>query len=213
MNGCAPGEEPVVDKVVDVPDYGRTAEEKLRDEKLHSEQFFNDHELSTIAVLCDLILPAKGTAGSAVDAGVPEFIEFVAKDMTSNQLPLRGGMMWLDNQTNKKYAKEFKSCTADEQKSLLDEIAYPDDTKPESEQGTKFFGHLRNLVLTGYYTTKMGFDDLGYKGNVPNIWDGVPQEVLDKHGMAYEQEWLSKCVDQEKRDIQAEWDDKGNLLT
>ena len=95
----------------------------------------------------------------------------------------------------------------------MDEIAFPDDAKPEHEQGVKFFSLLRNLVLTGYYTTKMGFDDLGYKGNTPNVWDGVPQDVLDKHGMSYDKEWLSKCVDQDKRDIQAEWDEQGNLLT
>lgn len=213
LNGCAPADKPEVAQIADVPDYGRTPKEKERDRELHAEQFFNDHELTTIAVLCDLILPAKGTAGSATDAGVPEFIEFIAKDMQSNQLPLRGGIMWLDNRSNKNFAKEFKACSESDQKNLLDDIAYPDDVQPEYEQGAKFFSLLRNLVITGYYTTKMGFDDLGYKGNSPNVWDGVPQDVLDKHGMAYEKEWLSKCVDQEKRDIQAEWDDQGNLIS
>ena len=59
----------------------------------------------------------------------------------------------------------------------------------------------------------MGWDDLGYVGNRPNIWDGVPEDVLKEHGMEYEAEWLAKCIDQSKRDITAEWDEDGNLLT
>ncbi|MEE9373520.1 MAG: hypothetical protein V3V00_10755 [Saprospiraceae bacterium] len=72
---------------------------------------------------------------------------------------------------------------------------------------------MRNLTLTGYYTTKMGIDDLGYVCNRPNVWDGVPQDVLDKHGLSYPTEWLPKFVDQSKRNVQAKWDEDGNLLT
>ena len=49
---------------------------------------------------------------------------------------------------------------------------------------------------------------------MPNIQDGVrPQDVLDQHGVAYDPEWIAKCVDQSKRNVIAEWDDEGNLLT
>ena len=168
--------------------------------------------MTTIAVLCDLILPADDNFGSANDAGVPEFIEFMAKDLPINQLPIRGGLMWLDNRTNKLFAKEFKFCTDEQQKSILNEIAYPEKTKPELEQGEKFFTLMRNLTLTGYYTTKMGIDDLEYKGNAPNLWDGVPEEVLQEHGISYESEWLAKCINQNSRTDIARWDEDGNLL-
>ena len=79
--------------------------------------------------------------------------------------------------------------------------------------GIKFFELMRNLTLTGYYTTRMGMDDLGFVGNFPNTWDGVPEEVLKDHDVAYDPEWLAKCVDQSKREVIAEWDDQGNLLT
>jgi len=72
---------------------------------------------------------------------------------------------------------------------------------------------MRNLVVTGYYTSKVGISDLGCKGNMPNIWDGVPQDVLDQHGVAYNPEWIAKCIDQSKCGIIAEWDENGNLLT
>ena len=214
LQGCTPpaAEPGVAQAEPQSQGYGRTEKEKLRDEKVQSEQFFTEHELETIAVLCDIILPAADQYGSATDAGVPDFIEFMAKDMPNHQLPLRGGIMWLDHQANKAYNKVFKACTEEEQKALCDLIAYPDQVKPEMEQGAKFFNLVRNLTLTGYYTTKMGIEELGYKGNSPNVWDGVPEEVLKKHGLSYEKEWLAKCIDQEKRMDLARWDEEGNLI-
>jgi len=214
VNGCAPETKEIEKKeVASTGDYGRTPEEKERDAKLQTEQFFNKHELETIAVLCDIILPANDKFGAASDAGVPEFIEFMVKDLPYHQLPVRGGLMWLDNKSNKQFVKEFKACSEEQQIAIIDEVAYPDKAAPEVEQGVKFFSLMRNLTLTGYYTTKMGIDDLGYKGNTPNVWDGVPEEVLEKHGLAYDEEWLAKCVDQSKRADIAQWDDEGNLIS
>ena len=67
--------------------------------------------------------------------------------------------------------------------------------------------------MTGYFTSEVGIKELGYKGNMPNIWDGVPQDVLDHYGLEYDKDWLDKFVDQSKRNITAEWDDDGNLIT
>jgi hypothetical protein len=214
VNGCAPGttEEPKKDSA-STGDYGRTPEEKERDAKLKAEQFFNEHEMATIAVLCDIILPKNENFGSATDAGVPDFVEFIVKDLPYHQLPVRGGLMWLDNKSNKQFGKEFKACSDEQQIAIVDQIAYPDKAAPEVEQGVKFFSLMRNLTLTGYYTTKMGLDDLDYKGNVANVWDGVPEDVLEKHGLAYDEEWLAKCVDQSKRADIAQWDDDGNLIS
>lgn len=195
--------------------YGRRPEEKLRDEKLKAEVFLNEHELATIAVLCDIILPATPTAGSANDAGVPEFIEFIVKDMPYHQVPMRGGLMWLELESNRRFNKSFADCSDPQQIEIVDDIAYPDPDgkKPDMAPGIEFFNLMRNLTLTGYYTTRMGFDDLKYKGNAPNVWDGVPEEVLKDHDVAYDEEWLAKCVDQSKRMDIAEWDEEGNLLT
>ena len=212
LKGCATEEKPAVVAPKKQEGYGRTPEEEAYDDKLFSQQLFNEHELETIAVLADLILPATATAGSATDAEVPAFIEFIAKDMPYHQLPLRGGIMWLDNRSTKLYQQEFMASSESQQKALLDEIAYPEKASPEVAQGVRFFSLMRNLTLTGYYTTKMGIEDLGYKGNTPNAWDGVPQEVLTEHGMSYEKEWLAKCVNPENRSGIARWDSEGNLL-
>ncbi|NND06105.1 MAG: gluconate 2-dehydrogenase subunit 3 family protein [Saprospiraceae bacterium] len=195
--------------------YGRLPKEITRDKRIKGAVFLNEHELTTIAILCDIILPATPTAGSATDAQVPEFIEFIVKDMPYHQLPMRGGLMWLDIESNRRFNKEFASATDAQQIEIVEDIAYPDTdgSKADMAPGIKFFNLMRNFTLTGYYTSKMGIDDLGYVGNFPNVWDGVPEEVLKEHDVAYDPEWLAKCVDQSQREVIAEWDDRGNLLT
>ena len=216
--GCKPGGEEGLEEVqalVDERFFGRTPEEKELIAELQAETFFNPHEMETIAVLSNLILPPNDTSGGATDAGVPEFIEFMAKDIPELQTTLRGGLMWLDHKSNTDFGTEFKRTAPENQKALLDTIAYYDAETPMAEHPLEiqFFNLMRNLTVCGYYTSKIGIEELGYKGNMPNIWDGVPQEVLDKHGLAYDPEWEARCVDQSKRGIIAEWDEEGNLLT
>lgn len=207
--------EGVVEEVIDNKLYGRTPSEITHDEKVNEEIYLNEHELATIAVLCDIILPATTSAGSATDAKVPEFIDFIVKDLPGHQLSMRGGLMWLDSEANRRFNKEFIACSTKEEIEIVDDIAYPDpdNNKPEIAHGIKFFSLIRNLVVTGYYTTKVGFDDLGVTSNFANIWDGVPEEILANHDVKYDEDWLAKCVDQDKRNDIAEWDENGNLLT
>lgn len=192
--------------------YGRTEEEIARDKALKEEKFFTDHEMATISVLAGIILPADENSGSANDAEVPAFIEFIVKDMPYHQVPLRGGLMWLDHEANARFGSPFADCSSGQQIEIVDDIAYPDAVKPEHSQGAKFFSHIRDLTMTGFYTTKIGIDDLGYVGNVPNVWDGVPDEELKKHDLEYDEYWLSRCIDQESRTKEPVWDEKGNLI-
>lgn len=213
LNGCKTEVVKGKETLLNVDLLGQTPEEIERDEKLLNDSFFNEHELTTIAVLCDIILPSNTRFGSATDAGVDEFIEFIVKDMTYQQTPIRGGLMWLDGYSNRLFNKEFIKCSKEEQLHICDQIAFPEKTKPELKQGEKFFTRMRNLTVTGYFTTKEGIEDLGYMGNAPNIWDGIPDDVLKSHGMEYDPVWLAKCIDQTKRGDIAVWDDNGNLIS
>lgn len=175
-------------------EYDRHPFEKQRDEKLLSEKFFDDHEMQTIAVLADIIIPKDDVSGSATDAGVPAFIEFIVKDKPNYQLPIRGGLKWLDLQSLKQFNSPFIRCNPQQQISLVDEIAYPEKAKPEMKQGVAFFNVMRDLVTTGFFTSDMGIKDLGYAGNKPTQWDGVPQEVLDQMGLAYDEKTLREAI-------------------
>lgn len=165
---------------------GSTEEEKKRDRNLKAEKFLTPTEMKMVTVLSDIIVPADEMSGSASQAGVPAFIEFMLKDQPNMQIPMRGGLKWLDVQCLKMFEKSFLDSSSAQKMTLIDLIAYPKKVKPEYSQGAKFFSLVRNLTLTGFYTSEMGFKDLGYVGNRPNNWEGVPQDVLDKYGLSYD---------------------------
>ena len=172
----------------------RTPDELAREQKLLSETFFDEHEMKTIRLLADIIIPKDETSGSASDAKVPEFIEFIVKDMPRHQTPMRGGLKWLDIQCMKRFNADYASCSSSQQIEMVDEIAFPEKAKPEMKQGVAFFNLMRDLTATGFFTSEIGIKDLGYAGNKPNQWDGVPQEVLDQYGLKYDDRTLAESV-------------------
>ena len=177
----------------------RMQEEKAYLAKMANEdKFFNEHEMATITVLGDIIMPKDEVSGSASDAKVPEFIEFIVKDMPSHQTPLRGGLRWLDLHCYKLYEKAFVNLSAAQQITVVDSIAYPEKAAKELAQGVSFFNLMRDLVTTGFYTTEIGIKDLGYIGNAPNQWNGVPDEVLKQYKLAYTEKELKECLSFDK---------------
>jgi hypothetical protein len=172
--------------------------EVQRYKEITSETFFTDHEMATIAILSDIIIPKDQVSGSATDAKVPEFIEFIVKDMPNHQTPMRGGLRWLDIQCLKRYEKPFKDCSQQQQMEMVNEIAWPKKAKPEMAAGVSFFSLMRNLTATGFYTSEIGIKDLGYMGNRPNQWNGVPDEILKQYGVAYSERELKECISFDK---------------
>ncbi len=166
---------------IKVPD-GRLKEEAIRDARLHKEKFFDAHELATITILADIIFPKDGVSGSASDAGVTDFIEFIVKDMPQHQLPMRGGLRWLDRESKRRFTKNFKELKPEQRISIVEDIAYPEEVKPQYSQGAAFFTLMRNLTATGFYTSEIGIKDIGFVGNTPNVWMGVPDDVLAQYG-------------------------------
>jgi gluconate 2-dehydrogenase gamma chain len=174
--------------------FDRQPYEQAAHEKNLAETFFTPHEMATITVLADIIIPKDEVSGSATDAKVPEFIEYIVKDKPNNQVPMRGGLRWLDMQCLKQFSKSFVDCSAAEQIKMIDQVAYPKKAKPEMMQGVSFFSLIRNLVTTGFYTTEIGVKDVGYMGNTPNRWNGVPDDVLKQYGLAYTEKELKECI-------------------
>lgn len=162
---------------------GRQPWEVERDKKLMADKFFTEHEMATITVLGDIIIPKDDRSGSASDAKVPEFIEFIVKDIPDHQLPLRGGLRWLDLQCLNRYSKSFVDCDHNQQIEMVTLIAYPNKATPDMAQGVSFFNRMRDLVSSGFFTSKMGLEDIGYKGNTPGKWTGVPDDVLRQYNM------------------------------
>ena len=174
----------------------RNKDEQKYEESLLKDKFFTDHEMATITVLGDIIIPKDEVSGSASDAKVPDFIEFIVKDMPEHQVPMRGGLRWLDLQCLNRYEKAFTDCSSQQQIEMVDLIAYPERVKdkPELKAGASFFKLMRNLTATGFYTSEIGVKDIGYVGNTPTQWNGVPDDVLKQYGLAYTDKELKECV-------------------
>jgi gluconate 2-dehydrogenase gamma chain len=172
----------------------RMKEEAAHDKELNASTFFTPEEMTTITILGDIIIPKDEVSGSASDAKVPEFIEFIVKDMPEHQTPMRGGLRWLDVQCLNRWGKAFKDCTQTQEMEMVDAIAWPKRSKPEMAQGVAFFSLMRNLTATGFYTSEIGVKDVGYIGNAPNVYNGVPEDVLKQYNLAYTEKELKECV-------------------
>jgi hypothetical protein len=147
-------------------------------------RFFTRHEYATVNVLVDLLIPKDDRSGSATDAGVPQFMDFMMIDQPGRQIAMRGGLAWLDRECVTRFDKTFIACTAAERTQVLDDVSWPQKSRPELSQGVAFFNSFRDLTASGFFTSKMGIDDLQYIGNryVPE-WTGCPGEVLKKLGL------------------------------
>lgn len=153
----------------------------------YTPKFFTAHELATVTTLANLIIPKDDRSGGAGDAGVPEFIDFMMVDQPQRQLLIRGGIKWLDSACTKQHGSRFIECSAAQQAAMCDALAYPAKAKPEHSHGVRFFSAVRDLTATGFFTSKIGIDDLGYQGNtfVPK-WEGAPKAALDHLGVSYD---------------------------
>ncbi len=148
-------------------------------------RFFTAHEYRTVRLLADMILPADDCSGSASDAGVPEFMDFMMIDRPDGQLPMRGGIAWLDLEAAERFDLPFVACAAEERGRLVDDLAWPARAPDGMSHGVAFFNAFRDLTATGFWTSKMGIDDLEYMGNrYRNSWPGCPPEQLRKLGLA-----------------------------
>lgn len=183
---CEPGKEAEHGHVhpADMPEgYANLSEEDL---ELLKQKFFTDDERELVRVMANLVIPADEKSGSAEDANTTEFIEFTMLDRPYMQTSVRGGLRWINIESTKRFGKAFTAASEAEQKQILDDIAYPDTAPAEMSQGVAFFNTFRGLVLTGFFSSKMGVEDLQFMGNKPTVWNGAPQEWLDRLGVRYE---------------------------
>ena len=150
-------------------------------------KFFTAHEYATVGILVDLIIPRDERSGSATDAGVPEFMDFMMADQPARQVAMRGGLALVDRLCEQRYNKRFAALTDAQRRAILDEIAYTSNTDPGLAQHISFFSSFRDLAASGFWTTKMGIEDLQYQGNVfVDEWNGCPDAALKKLGVKYE---------------------------
>jgi len=149
-------------------------------------KFFTAHEYATVTILVDLIIPRDERSGSATDAGVPPFMDFMMVDDPQRRTAMRGGLALIDHLCNERFGKTFVACTDAQRRALLDDIAFTGDPPAALSHAVAFFSSFRDLTASGFWTMKMGIADLQYTGNVfVDEWNGCPPAALDKLGVKY----------------------------
>jgi hypothetical protein len=150
-------------------------------------RFFTGHEYATVRVLAELVIPRDGRSGGALDAGVPEFMDFILAENPGMQTGIRGGLAWLDGESQTRFGREFVDVVDIERRAMLDDIAWPKRAKPEHSQGVAFFNRFRDLTASGFFSSRIGVEDLRYVGNTAvTEWRGCPPEALAKLGVRYD---------------------------
>jgi len=143
------------------------AEKAAAPAKAYTPKFFSAHGYKTLQSLCQTIFPADAESGGAIEAGAPEFIDLLTSVNEGYQRILGGGLMWLDNSCSDRYDKAYLDCSPEQQKEILDKIAYRKNAAADSSlsQGVEFFSFLRNMTADGFFTSEIGIKYLGYIGS------------------------------------------------
>jgi hypothetical protein len=154
--------------------------------RAYTPRFFTAREYATVVLLSDLIIPRDARSASASEAGAPEFIDYIVAEQPARQVAMRGGLMWLDAECQRRFERTFADATDSQRRQVLDDIAWPSHARLELSHGVSFFTTMRDLVAAGFWSSRIGVADLGYQGNRPVAWRGAPPEVLQKLGVSYD---------------------------
>jgi hypothetical protein len=153
----------------------------------YAPKVFNAHQWKTLQVLSDIIIPKDEHSGSATEAGVPEFIDdWLNLNGGLLKTGVLGGLTWIDMECNRLFGLDFAACSETQQKQILDRIAYPGKAAREDANAAASFNQIRGLVLNGFFTSKMGVEDLQYQGNkMMTSWEGCPESATSQLGVNY----------------------------
>ena len=155
-------------------------------------KFFTPDEYRTVRVLVDYVIPRDARSGSATDAKVPEFMDFMYSDPEQNvsdqtKTAMKGGLAWLDAESTRRFSKTFVAASDAERRQILDDIAWPAKARAEMASGVTFFNRFRDMTASGFFSSAIGWKDLQYIGNIAVAeWKGCPEPALRKLGVSYD---------------------------
>lgn len=153
-------------------------------------RFFTAHEWRTVRLLVDYLIPRDAHSGSATDAKVPEYMDYLLAEKDASpaqQTAMRGGLAWLDTEMLRRFDRTFVQASDAQRRAVLDDIAYPAKAAPAMSYGVSFFNRFRDMTASGFYSSAIGWKDVQYIGNVMNPgYDGCPPAALEKLGVSYD---------------------------
>jgi len=136
------------------------------DEGKSAAHFFTPVQFTLVEELSETIIPADSRSGGAKAAKVADYIDKVLREtIDDNKKSLwREGLRLIEIMSQHYHDKSFVASTAVERIAVLTVLS--DNSKLTELPEVRFFNDLKELTVTGYYTSKIGIhDELEYKGN------------------------------------------------
>jgi hypothetical protein len=128
-------------------------------------RFFTAAEMTSIALMTDLIIPTDEQSPGAKDAGVPAFIDLMVSESSVETKNLwRNGLAAIDEFCKKEFGNTFATLTSEQQVAVLRLISRNEYQPRRIEE--RLFIAIKGLTVDGYYTSELGIhQELRYKGN------------------------------------------------
>jgi hypothetical protein len=174
-------------------DVERAAEHVASLEQQAALKFFTPQEARTVRVLVDDIIPKDARSGSATEAKVPEFMDFILNERSAAQKKsMHDGLAWLDEESTKRSGKPYADLAPADRHRILDDIAWPARAPESFRANATWFNSVRDLTASGFFSSRIGYRDLRYAGNVAVLrWTGSAPAITQKLGVSYD-EWDKK---------------------
>ena len=154
-------------------------------------KILNAHQDATVTALAELILPQTDTPGAKA-ARVNEFIDLIIADWYSpeEQAQFFAGLVDLDVRTQSLFNKTFVEATNGQQSTIvralgeqMAEEAAALVSAPVGYRGStpdpdgNFYFMFRDLTLTGYFTSEIGFTQQLHEEIIPGHFEGCAPVV------------------------------------
>jgi hypothetical protein len=126
----------------------------------------DDHQNRTVTALAEQIIPATDTPGAAA-ARVNEYIDLILADgPPQRRARFLEGLGWLDGHSIRLHQRPFADLASAERAAIL--AALDAGASSELAPGVAFFRMMKGLTVEGYYTSRIGIEELNKGGRVPS---------------------------------------------
>jgi Gluconate 2-dehydrogenase subunit 3 len=130
-----------------------------------SAQVFDAHQLETVAVLAECIIPTTDTPG-AREALVHKHLDHIlAESPEAERTKFLEGLWWMDGYCLRTGAKPFKDLPPTEQMQIA--LKLYESSEPDLKPGTQFLHLAKTWTARIYYSTQIGVQELNKNGRVP----------------------------------------------
>jgi len=154
-------------------------------DKVAGEGAFTDQKIALLDEVAETILPKTSSSAGAKEAQVGEFMKRMVNDCYSKeeQDAFHAGVAKLEEVCDEKTGSDFMKLTPEQRTSFLkevdaDRVAYNKNRKPEDAQ--HYFQAIKQLTITGYFTSKEGRTTALRYVPVPGKFENIDYKKGDK---------------------------------